>query len=562
MRRSAPRHGQLALTAVLAGMLLIALLAWCGPVWRGYAAAKIDKPVASLPEMVATIRFLLTVTSATSPSERGRIICVGRILLAVLALLIATALPLPIVSAAAADPQMSAFTAAWERSDGSHSRGDQPFFWGPHPIIPLVTEQLAGTLADWRSVLYWDKGRMEIADPTVVPDRWQVESGLLVAEMVTGHPQAAAASETAAPYAPAQVPFGDLDDSVGPTFASFTARLGDAPLAVDQPVTQALDRAGRVSATDDGRIVCAEIVVAAHHCIAAPFRAFLEASSRRYEGVDQLDAGVFDHRLTMTGVPLSEAYWIVVKARGRPARVLIQLFERRTLTYNPANSVNTQVEMGNVGLEYYHWRYDALLPGAVPTRLDPALSEAENLTWNASPQYRYLIENLAEGRFQLLWQRGIEGHGITSPTYHTIRLDAGFATAPAVRRHTLAVVLAHEAQHSSDATHLGIPQNAAECAVFEMRGFLVAAAIWQDWYGAAGKPAPSDDIEREANEILLLIRADPARFAQQVTKRYQRECAERGPGSADRFLTLAGLPEGIAAVLPVQQVFASVHAGR
>jgi hypothetical protein len=37
--------------------------------------------------------------------------------------------------------------------------------------------------------------------------------------------------------------------------------------------------------------------------------------------------------------------------------VLVQLFERRVLTYTPSNQAGWQVEMGNVGQHYHSWRY-------------------------------------------------------------------------------------------------------------------------------------------------------------------------------------------------------------
>ncbi len=40
-------------------------------------------------------------------------------------------------------------------------------------------------------------------------------------------------------------------------------------------------------------------------------------------------------------------------------RVLIQAFERRVLTYTPDNLAEYRVEMGNVGQQYYRWRYVA-----------------------------------------------------------------------------------------------------------------------------------------------------------------------------------------------------------
>ena len=42
---------------------------------------------------------------------------------------------------------------------------------------------------------------------------------------------------------------------------------------------------------------------------------------------------------------------------GAEKDILVQLFERRVLTYTPANPAGWQVEMGNVGLHYYRWRY-------------------------------------------------------------------------------------------------------------------------------------------------------------------------------------------------------------
>ena len=46
--------------------------------------------------------------------------------------------------------------------------------------------------------------------------------------------------------------------------------------------------------------------------------------------------------------------------------MLIQAYERRVLTYNPANPPAFQVEMGNIGLHYYDWRYNNA--GACPRR--------------------------------------------------------------------------------------------------------------------------------------------------------------------------------------------------
>jgi hypothetical protein len=45
---------------------------------------------------------------------------------------------------------------------------------------------------------------------------------------------------------------------------------------------------------------------------------------------------------------------------GKEQAVLVQLFERRSLTYTPANTPANRVEMGNVGQHYFAWRYQPL----------------------------------------------------------------------------------------------------------------------------------------------------------------------------------------------------------
>src|SRR5690606_17816352 len=46
-----------------------------------------------------------------------------------------------------------------------------------------------------------------------------------------------------------------------------------------------------------------------------------------------------------------------VKVGGTYQDVLMQCFERRCLTYNPANPAGWKVEAGNVGQHYHYWRY-------------------------------------------------------------------------------------------------------------------------------------------------------------------------------------------------------------
>jgi hypothetical protein len=75
------------------------------------------------------------------------------------------------------------------------------------------------------------------------------------------------------------------------------------------------------------------------------------------------------------GRPISEAYWAEVSLNGRVQTVLVQLFERRVLTYNPANPARFRVEFGNAGMHYYMWRYAS--PEARSNRVEQLLSHFE-----------------------------------------------------------------------------------------------------------------------------------------------------------------------------------------
>jgi hypothetical protein len=491
----------------------------------------------------------------------------ARALFAILVLLSAALAVVPQAARAADDELViEGFERVWSRTDEPSARGDRTFIWGPEPTVPLViTEPMAGLglPGDVRPVLYWDKARMEVNAPTGdVRDQYYVTNGLLVSEMVRGQIQVGVNPTRYAERAPAEVPFGDLDDPTGPTYRSFAGVLGAAPLAVGQPVAQGIDRAGTVAAAEAGGVNCEAVITETKHCIAAPFWAFLNAQGNVFDYDSETVAtdALFHPLFYATGLPITEPYWITVKAAGKPTRVLIQLFERRTLTYNPANGAASQVEMGNVGLHYYGWRYTALQPGAPQTGLDPSMRAAIGAIAEAGPKFAYLPAAVA-GRYQLIFQDLSEdgSYGFASREYHLIAVDSGYAAKP----RGAGIILVHEMQHASDFTTIGLPRNAKECYAFEARGFLTEAYLWQTWHGAAGISPTSDPLEREENTILKLIRENPTAFVNSLIKAYTEngQCtAYPKTGTPDRLLVTAGLPEGIAAELPVEPIFAALRA--
>ncbi|MFN8516953.1 MAG: hypothetical protein U0841_31150 [Chloroflexia bacterium] len=489
---------------------------------------------------------------------RARVVLAGWLVLAILLAAV------PNVGAATDQRVLDGFNRTWARTDEPEVRGGRTYIWGPRSLLPtsyLISEPLAGLPGDQRPVLYWDKSRMEVNDPNAPPDQWYVTNGLLVSEMVQGRIQIGVNPTRYADRAPAEISFGDLDDTTGPTFKSFREHLNDPPLASNAPVAQGIDRAGKVSPSDAGGVTCRAVVQETKHCIASPFWDFLNQQGTIYEpdagGI--VEGGLFNPLFYATGLPISEAYWITVKAAGKQIRVLVQLFERRTLTYNPAHAPAIRVEMGNVGLQYFNWRYTALQPGDPQTGLDPAMRAAIAAVWDASPAYRYLPQAVA-GRYQLFFQDlpAGEAYGLASRQYQFIMIDLAYQQNP----RDAATILAHEMQHARDFNAYGAIRNANECYAWEVRAFLTEASLWQLWYGPEGKPGATDPLEREENAILRQVRTDPAGFARSVVQLYagNDQCPQFGAGgNADRLLTLEGLPEGIADQLPVAQVFAGLR---
>jgi hypothetical protein len=236
--------------------------------------------------------------------------------------------------------------------------------WGPHPLRAM-NERYDQAASGQRQVIYFDKGRMEVNDPSADPHgQWFVTSGLLVSELISGRMQT---GDTGADQrAPAGIPIaGDADDSAGPTYSSFRAVV--ALPADDKTGAVPDEQIGR-----DGQLTLytgaphrearlAHFVDATRHNIPQVFWSYLNASGTLYAEGGYTSGRLFDW-VYVLGYPISEAYWARVLVGGQARDVLIQPFERRVLTYSPDDPPNWQVQMGNVGRHYYQWRYDEAPP--------------------------------------------------------------------------------------------------------------------------------------------------------------------------------------------------------
>ncbi len=249
-----------------------------------------------------------------------------------------------------ADP---AFRTLWERFDGDVASGkvSRSWYWGQPVPFGAVMEQYAESPGGQRLVQYFEKGRMEINDPSADPAQdWFVTSGLLTVELVSGQLQTGENSFES--RGPAQIPVvGDLDRSLKetPLYADFTStRLAAAVDETGQKVTRKLTRGEN------------------EESIAPPANVQLASYDQTLgHNIPDVFVDYFDHDLSAMGLnwlyvmghPISEPYWVNASFGGQTHLVLVQLFERRALSFDPSNVAGQRVEFTNIGLHYYRWRY-------------------------------------------------------------------------------------------------------------------------------------------------------------------------------------------------------------
>lgn len=247
-----------------------------------------------------------------------------------------------------------AFLRLWQRTDLPvlQNRVSRSWVWG----LPRAGARYEPYGNGQRLVQYFDKARMEINDPN--GDRsspWFVTTGLLAWELVTGNVQMS--NDRFEHHTPATIPIaGDLDDPTAPTYASFSNLLDNPALPVGSEIRAVVDRNGRVTQDGPGGVTAAYYVPETNHTIASPFWEFLNRQGLVYENGSYRHAQLFAPLFFVTGLPITEAYWVRVRVDGRAQWVLVQVFERRVLTYTPNNPPGWQVELGNIGLHYLLWR--------------------------------------------------------------------------------------------------------------------------------------------------------------------------------------------------------------
>lgn len=282
------------------------------------------------------------------------------------------------------------FDRVWTRTDGERVRGGRSWYWGPGPWFDYA-EFYRESPNGLRTVQYFDKARMEINQPAERGGAWQgATNGLLVKELVSGRMQLGDNPYDVDVRQAADVPVAGnprLDNPIAPGYVAFAgvATLDNDyrdPQRLGERVSVTLDRGGNLGLRPDLARPETEIVQynsVTGHNIPRIFWDFMNRQGRIQDGALVATGPLVDWLFAM-GLPISDPYWTRARVGGSEQDVLVQLFERRVLTYTPANPVGYQVEMGNVGQHYFQWRYPHLgQPWTAPDP-NPPIVYASNLT--------------------------------------------------------------------------------------------------------------------------------------------------------------------------------------
>jgi beta-lactamase class A len=275
-----------------------------------------------------------------------------------LAVIVLLALHTPSAQAAS-----SPFLRRWQRDDGFVLLGEEQhaWTWGPR-VLRSGVEPYAQSPEGRREVWYFDKGRMEISDPQRDPDdTWYITSGLLVRELISGEMQLG--DDQYEMWEPAAIPVaGDLEASP-PTTVTYADLHAIATIHGE---AHAAERGPEQSPLSDVISAGGSITKDEHFARYDVPTGYYDPTTQHNIATVFTDALPTESLLYITGRPLTEPYWARVPVAHVEQDVLIQAFERRVLTYTPDNPSGWQVEWGNVGQQYAHWRYGTASDSMAP----------------------------------------------------------------------------------------------------------------------------------------------------------------------------------------------------
>ncbi len=232
----------------------------------------------------------------------------------------------------------TAFAAPGFRTAYNAGEAITPNFWGPLDTATDAYEQNYNN--GKRTVQYFDKGRMEVTGG-------QVTFGLLATEMVTARVQLGDNDFISVP--PSTNPVAGDENGEGPTYATLYNNRGTilSPKSsrVGQEFTYYYNGKGSFVEDNAGigirTLALTDYDRTTQHNVIQAFRQYRDRVG-----------------FSTIGYAISEPFAAYFTVGGVRTAIVVQVFERRVLTYTPDNPPAYQVEMGNIGRHYFRWRRD------------------------------------------------------------------------------------------------------------------------------------------------------------------------------------------------------------
>ena len=191
-----------------------------------------------------------------------------------------------------------------------------------------------------------------VMDPT---SPWRVTTGLLVAEM--------AGLSGLSTGKPAHLVVAGDAVAANPRYSDFYPYLlTRATDSTGQVARLELPTRGKPQTGPPTTVRYSAYITATGHNIPDVFWDYLDGEGLVQQPTGELGVQRLFDWLYVMGYPISEPYWATLVIDGKPQMGLVQLYQRRVLTYVPSFPIGWQVQMGNVGAAYYQWRYATAQP--------------------------------------------------------------------------------------------------------------------------------------------------------------------------------------------------------
>ncbi len=442
------------------------------------------------------------------------------------------------------------FQRVWLTTDSlvENQTVSRSFLWGNNLDSGFERYDDAAPIGGQRRwVQYFDKTRMELNNPYGDPNsQYYVSNGLLVVELVSGRRQEGDNRFVDTSNPANNVPVAGDNIAINadaPTYKTLrvVSSFDDASVAANRKPNRS-GPANKVSETltkgaDGNGIVGSNPALANFpgtdyiyfdstlgHNIPRVFWDYMNQVGPKFDFPSRTTVNgqkVFDWQYAM-GYPVMDAYWTKVKVAGAERDVMMQCFQRRCLTYTPANPAAYQVEMGNVGQHYFVWRYgNGKMPSSSPIN-DPLLSPLKlpNLSYgiNAFLYYQNLEQdktwlnelNARWVRVQVRWDEVEDTSRTDDNRFNWNEIDKFINMLYLNNNHILISVVATPAAYKSGES--GLP---ALDKISKFTGFMYAMATHYKGKVDAYEIWNEENLQRESGNGI-----DPKRYIVMLEKVY------------------------------------------